>query len=399
MLLTADLDYHLPEGLVATHPASPREAARLLVVDRGSGQHADHTVADLPSLLHSGDLLVVNVSRVLPARLVGIRADTGGRFEGLYLGPALGPARATDPSTPEAWRIMLKAKRPKPGILLQPLTASGIPTSTRLRLIDRAPVDQVTDTNHPDADTSAWLCAVEGEGATDPAPIILSRIGLTPLPPYIQAARKREMASGTSGALPTSPQLTEDTDRADYQTTYAAGLDRAGSVAAPTAGLHFTPALLDALTARGIARAEVVLHVGTGTFKSIETDFVEQHPMHAEWCEIPTATARAIVETRARGGRVIAVGTTSARTLESFGPATALIDSGASGWTRLLITPGHAWQNVDALMTNFHLPRTTLLALVAALLPGGITQLRTHYAHAVASRYRFFSFGDAMLVG
>jgi S-adenosylmethionine:tRNA ribosyltransferase-isomerase len=291
--------------------------------------------------------------------------------------------------------MMIKSKRPRPGVVLEPLDAGGRKTGTRLRLIERASADVGRETDDAAVHGGAWICIIEGEGAGQPAPIVLARIGLTPIPPYIQAARRRAAAHAGSVA---SDEETEWADRADYQTTYAGGADRAGSVAAPTAGLHFTPALLDALAARGIARADVVLHVGTGTFKAVEVEDVEHHPMHAEWCEISPATASAIMATRARGGRVVAVGTTAARTLESFGPASSLLASGASGWTRLLITPGHAWQNVDGLLTNFHLPRTTLLALVAALLPGGAAALRGHYAHAVSQRYRFYSFGDAMMV-
>ncbi len=186
-------------------------------------------------------------------------------------------------------------------------------------------------------------------------------------------------------------------DRAAYQTVYA-DPGRSRSVAAPTAGLHFTPELLAALAARGVERAEVVLHVGLGTFAPVECEFVEQHPMHAEWCHMPASTAAAIARCRARGGRVIAVGTTSARTLETFTPEELAAGQDLSRWTRILITPGHRWRNADGLMTNFHLPRTTLLALVASLFDGGAEELLRHYRQAVERRYRFFSFGDAMLV-
>lgn len=193
-------------------------------------------------------------------------------------------------------------------------------------------------------------------------------------------------------------------DRAVYQTIYANSA-MTGSVAAPTAGLHFTPQLLAELQTAGISRYPVTLHVGLGTFKPVQAEFLEQHPMHAEWCTIPHATAAALTATRAAGGRILAIGTTSARTLESFSPHH--LTTGGEHWTRLLITPGHTWQNADALLTNFHLPGTTLMAMVASLLGGpgdahnpasGVARLQHLYAIAIAERYRFYSFGDAMLI-
>ncbi|MGH7133707.1 MAG: S-adenosylmethionine:tRNA ribosyltransferase-isomerase, partial [Phycisphaerales bacterium] len=210
----------------------------------------------------------------------------------------------------------------------------------------------------------------------------------TPLPPYIRAARKRH-----------GVEVDDAVDRAAYQTVYARGDElSAGSVAAPTAGLHFTPDLLAMLSAKGVDRAEVVLHVGTGTFKPVDTEFVEQHPMHAEWCTAPAATTAAMARARFSGGRVFAVGTTSARTLESFTQAELTPNADASHWTRILITPGYQWRHIDGLMTNFHLPRSTLLAMVAALLPGGAAQLLDVYREAIVKGYRFYSYGDAMLV-
>ncbi|MBL8757776.1 MAG: tRNA preQ1(34) S-adenosylmethionine ribosyltransferase-isomerase QueA [Phycisphaerae bacterium] len=385
VLRTADLDYALPSELIAREPARPRDSARLLVVRRGSGGMTltDSVFRDLPGLLGAGDLMVVNTSRVLPARLRGVRADTGGRFEGLFVGQVQPPQRG--------WRVLIRAKRPRPGVVLVPTSPDGKPSATVLRLVEPRPEP---------GEEGAWLCVPEGEGAGDDAPSILARIGWTPIPPYIQAARRR----GTDGAGGGDAPSSDTTDRADYQTAYA-DIDpaRAGSVAAPTAGLHFTQPVLDALTERGVGRASVTLHVGAGTFKPVETEFVEEHPIHAEWCEVPAETARAIVATRRAGsggqeGRVVAVGTTSARTLESFGPAAELVDSGAAGWSSLLVTPGYRWRNVDALLTNFHLPGSTLMALVAALLPGGVPDLLAAYRHAIDARYRFYSYGDAMLI-
>ncbi|MGD9690666.1 MAG: tRNA preQ1(34) S-adenosylmethionine ribosyltransferase-isomerase QueA [Phycisphaerales bacterium] len=374
---TNDLDYDLPDGCIATSAAEPRDAARLLVIDAGSARPAEHhVVADLRTLLDPGDLLVVNTSRVIPARLVGAREDSGGRAEGLWLGPAGGDAA---PGAPALWRVMIKARRVKPGVRFGLFDQDDRPAGVTLRLLEPS-TEQ--------GEEGGWVCRVEGPRAAEAAnPIaLLQRVGRVPLPPYIRAARKRQH----------EPDREErDLDR--YQCVFA-DRERSGSVAAPTAGLHFTDALLADLAARGVQRASVVLHVGTGTFKPVETEFVEQHAMHAEWCELPAATARAIVAARARGRRVISVGTTTARTLESFGPAGELVERGGSGWTRLLITPGRPWQNLDALMTNFHLPRSTLLALVAGTLPGGVPELLRHYREAIAGGYRFYSFGDAMLV-
>jgi S-adenosylmethionine:tRNA ribosyltransferase-isomerase len=215
---------------------------------------------------------------------------------------------------------------------------------------------------------------------------MLEELGWTPLPPYILRSRR-------AAAEPAD----EARDRERYQTVYARA---PGSVAAPTAGLHFTPALLDALAERGVRRADVVLHVGAGTFRPIESEFVEEHPMHAEWCSMDAVAIEAVRATRASGARVVPVGSTAARTLESYAAA---LEGGraapASLLTRLLITPGYRFKWTDGLLTNFHLPRSTLLALVAAMLPGeGVEAIKRAYAHAVAERYRFYSFGDACLI-
>jgi S-adenosylmethionine:tRNA ribosyltransferase-isomerase len=376
VLRASDLDYDLPSSLIATSPAHPRDSARLLVVSRSDSSRLEHAhVRDLPGLLAPMDLLVFNTTRVLPARVIGRRGDTGGRVEGLYL---------REGGEPGVWVMLLRGRRLRPGVVVglfvgvrPPLTASGV-TLTLLETIPDEP--------------GAWVVRVDG-GPTG-TERTLERVGSPPLPPYIRKARR------SSGQAEDDP-----TDRERYQTVYA---DRGGSVAAPTAGLHFTPELLEELTRRGIGRAEVVLHVGAGTFKPVEAEFVERHAMHAEWCSMSSASRDAIVRARAgRGapaagaggsagqGRVICVGTTAARTVETYA---ALSEGPPSVLTRLLITPGYRWRWTDGLLTNFHLPRSTLMALVASLLPGGAARLKEIYAEAVSRGYRFYSFGDAMLV-
>jgi len=347
MLRTDELDYDLPEGSIATRPASPRDSARLMVVP-GPGQPEHARVHDLPGFLRPGDLLVFNRSRVLPARFEGVRADTGGKVEGLYL---------RDGAEPGTWEVMLKARRFKVGMRI-------IIEGAELELISRGSDDE----------PGARLVRVHGDAAR-----ALEQAGLTPLPPYIRAARARK-----------GEAVDDADDRAWYQTVYAR---EAGSVAAPTAGLHFTPELLAGLDAAGIRRATVLLHVGSGTFRGVETETVEAHPMHAERCAMDGDCRTEIEAAKARGGRVIAVGTTAARTLESLWAAGA-----AEADTRLLITPGYRWHVVDGLFTNFHLPRSTLMAMVGALLPGGVARLRELYALAISEGYRFYSYGDAMLV-
>ncbi len=415
MLRTSDLDYELPNELVATAPVAPRDAARLMVVSRAGGRDAEHrSVRDLVELLRPGDLLVVNTTRVLPARFMGVRADSGGHAEGLFVAEGAAPTdgAAPDPAPPAGlvWNVLIKARRAKPGVRFLLTDHAGHASDISLRLLARASAPG--DASHPphtptpaaedglSHDHGGWLAAVEQKGVEAGAANslralgtvdILHQLGLTPLPPYIRQARKR-------GGEDERASLAHDRDdRIAYQTVYA-DAGRSRSVAAPTAGLHFTPELLAALAARGVERADVVLHVGLGTFAPVECEYVEQHPMHAEWCEVPALTGSAIQRCRARRGRVIAVGTTSARTLESFTPEELNTGRDQSRWTRMLITPGHRWQNVDGLMTNFHLPRTTLLALVASLLDGGAPELMRHYRQAVERRYRFFSFGDAMVV-
>lgn len=383
MLRTTDLDYELPAGRIATHPAEPRDSARLMVVPRKSDRAPEHAhVSDLPRFLRAGDLLVINRTSVLPARLLGVNEATGAKVQGLYLSGA--PADAAG----RRWHTLLKMRRFREG--------------ARIRLLNRhaGPSDVVLVLDHHAEEADAgWIVRVESpdpHGAPDH--VILDRVGLAPLPPYILASRRREEEKGGSGEPSPDHDAEIEHDIETYQTVYA-DPSRAASVAAPTAGLHFTPRLLARLEATGVRTADVILHVGMGTFKPVETEFVEQHPMHAEWCTLPAATARALVETRARGGRIVAVGTTSARTLESFNDP-ASITADATLATRLLITPGCPFRTVDALLTNFHLPRSTLLAMVGALLgeTDAVARLLQYYREAIERGYRFYSFGDAMLV-
>ncbi len=376
MLRTSDLQYELPEELIATTPADRRDAARLLVTRRTASPTVEHrSIADLPGYFREGDVLVVNVSAVIPARFQGMRSDTGGAIEGLYLGPA------GDGADAQQWRVLLKAKRPRVGATLALTTADGKASAYSLVLESK-----IDDAEQP----GAWLVRAEGPEAELGAVHVLSIVGSTPLPPYILASRKRHGVN-----------VSDQADRDRYQTVYANNA-AAGSVAAPTAGLHFTPEILSTLSAMGVSIAHVTLHVGTGTFKPVTAEYIEQHEMHHEWCAIPPTTARLICDAKQNGQRIIAVGTTSARTLESFTPeqiaAAAQSGQSAERWTNILITPGHRFMNLHGLMTNFHLPQSTLMAMVAALFPEGAPRLLALYAEAVRERYRFYSFGDAMLI-
>jgi S-adenosylmethionine:tRNA ribosyltransferase-isomerase len=344
-LLTADYDFHLPPELIAQTPLARRDASRLMVVDRVAGTISHRTFTDLPDLTAAGDLMVVNRSRVVKARLLGTRVGSGAPAEIFLLQP-LGDGRYEAMVSPGG--------KLKPGRIVQ--VADGFTVEilqvterrTRIvRLAAAAPFATVDD-------------AIEAHGHI-------------PLPPYIERA---DDAS--------------DLDR--YQTVYAR---EPGSVAAPTAGLHFTPELLAALDARGVRRGEVVLHVGAGTFKPVETDDPADHLMHEERYVVPDATAQALVETRAAGKRVWAVGTTSVRTLESAAEAGRTVRAGA-GETRIFLRPPAHPQVVDALVTNFHLPRSTLIMLVAAF--AGYDLTMNAYREAIAERYRFYSYGDAMAI-
>jgi len=372
-VLVDDLDFDLPPSLIATAPVEPRDSARLLVISRSDPGRLEHRrVRDLPELVERGDAMVFNRSRVLPARFLARSLSTGGRAEGLWLRD---DGRAEDGR--RVWVALVKARRHRAGRVLELVDARGGATGVRLEFLG------------PAADEpGAWRLGVDSDWEDTPA--LLDRVGLPPLPPYIRHARR-------DAGLETE----DERDRERYQTVYAgstaspSGEGSAGSVAAPTAGLHFTPALLSALDGRGVSRHEVVLHVGTGTFKPVEVADLDEHPMHAEWCSMPEGVRGALSSAR----RVIAVGTTSARTVEAYA---ALSESGGvlPEWleTDLLIQPGYRWRRVDGLLTNFHLPRSTLLALVAALVPGGIGRVREVYGEAIREGYRFFSYGDAMLI-
>lgn len=371
MLRTSELEYELPEELIATRAAEPRDSARLMVVSRSEPKVLEHAyVRDIARYLKSGDRLVLNSTRVLRARLVG-KKPSGGKVEGLFLSAP----------TADEWIVMLGASHLHVGtrvdLILEDESLSGVWLELRQKLID---------------EPGAWR--VQVHGARTQAAAELERVGRTPLPPYILKSRKRHEIAVADGD-----------DRARYQTVFAPTSNPAseslGSVAAPTAGLHFTPHLLEDLKVRGVTRSQVVLNVGTGTFRSVETETVEDHPMHSELCNLTQATRDEIAQTRAAGGRVFCVGTTSARTVESFAQATSTGDP-QNEWmhTRILISPGYRWHWTDGMLTNFHLPRSTLMAMIGSLLEasGGVARLRELYAIAVAERYRFYSFGDAMLI-
>lgn len=363
MLPTSALDYDLPERLIATRPAEPREDARLMVIERSDPGRIEHLrIRDLPALVPAGAKAVFNRTRVMPARFLGVNLDTGGRVEGLWL--------EDGPGDGLVWHAMVRARRHRPGRRMELVDPAGQRSGVVLTLIERV------------SDDGVWSLSVE-DALGRATPGILEAVGLTPLPPYIRGARKR-----AGLAVPDAE------DRRDYQTVFAAEESGHWSVAAPTAGLHFTPEMLDALDARGIERAEVMLDVGPGTFKPIETDTVEAHQMHSEWCSLGEAAG--VLEAPAP---VLAVGSTSARTLESFALERAA-GRAVEGWmsTDLMIAPGYEWQRVDAMVTNFHLPRSTLLLMVGAFLPGGLDRLLDLYAQAVAMEYRFYSYGDAMLI-
>lgn len=337
-----DYDFALPPESIAQAPLPERDAARLLVIERASGARSHRGVRDLPELLRPDDLLVLNATRVLPARLRGEKAS-GGRAEALLLGPATEPA---------AFEALVKARgRLRPGQRFRFARDAAGAEAELVALL---------------GDGRVWLRFAEG---IDPY-----ALGEMPLPPYIARARA------------------DAADASRYQTVFARA---PGSVAAPTAGLHFSEALLAAIAARGVRRAEVVLHVGIGTFRPLRAADLATKQLHAERFELPEATARAIAETRARGGRVVAVGTTSARVLESCADGTGGVRAGA-GETRLFLAPGDAFRVVDALVTNFHLPRSSLLLLVAAF--AGREAVLAAYREAVTLGYRFYSYGDAMLL-
>lgn len=345
---TDELDYNLPAELIAQHPAQRRSDARLLVYDRAQDKITDAVFSGIGEFLRAGDCLVLNDTMVIPARFFA-RKQSGGKLEGLFL-------RQSDPGM---WQVMLKGSgKVKPG--------------QQIVLVDGAGEDYCLAElveKEPGRCLLAVLCPKSAEA-------VLEDIGFAPLPPYI----KRNGAGRDSGD-----------DRSRYQTVYAS---RPGAVAAPTAGLHFTDELINNLRAKGVMFANITLHVGAGTFKPVSEDELEKHDIHEEWYDISASSAELINSTKAGPGRVIAVGTTSVRALES-----AARDSRVSPVhedTQLFITPGYKFQVVDAMITNFHLPRSTLLALVGAM--AGLDNIKKAYRHAIEQKYRFYSYGDAMFI-
>ena len=338
----ADFDFDLPPELIAQYPASERTAARLL--DGRQANPADRIVRELPGLLQQGDLLVFNDTQVIKARLFGEK-PTGGKVE-LLIERVLGGNQVA--------AHMRVSKKPEVGATLRLAGADGLSAT----LLGR----------WPDADGPLFRFVLSNDRGEDPY-TLMERHGHVPLPPYI-----------------THTDSAEDATR--YQTVFA---KHPGAVAAPTAALHFDQGLLDQLSAMGVQQAQVTLHVGAGTFQPVKTENLAEHRMHSEWYDVPAATQEAMAQCRARGGRVVAVGTTTVRTLESWAQS-----GQARGETQIFITPGFQFQVVDLLMTNFHLPKSTLMMLVSAF--AGHARIMGLYAHAVRERYRFFSYGDAMLL-
>jgi S-adenosylmethionine:tRNA ribosyltransferase-isomerase len=333
-------DFDLPPERIALRPASPRDSARLLLLE--NGQTEDRVVRDLPDLLRAGDCLVFNDTRVIPAQLEGRRGDA-------KIGATLHKREG-----PRDWIAFVR-------------------NAKRVRIGDRIDFGaDVTAIAAARNDDGSILLSFEGE---EPVEVLLVRAGRMPLPPYI------------AGKRPTDAR-----DREDYQTMFAR---EEGAVAAPTAALHFTPDLIAALDARGIGHATLTLHVGAGTFLPVKADDTAEHLMHAEWGRIDAATADRLNAVRHNGGRLIAVGTTSLRLIESASGEDGVIRP-FEGDTRIFITPGYRFRGIDGLLTNFHLPRSTLFMLVSALM--GLDRMQAAYAHAIAEGYRFYSYGDASLL-
>ena len=333
-------DFALPQGRIALRPASPRDSARLLVVAGGGLE--DRTVSELPALLRPGDVLVFNDTRVIPARLEGRRGDA-------RVGATLHKREG-----PREWRAFVRnARRVRDGDRID--FGSGVAATASDR-----------------GEDGSLLLAFEGD---EPVELLLGRAGRMPLPPYIAGRRE---ADGR--------------DSEDYQTMFAA---EDGAVAAPTAALHFTPRLMDALAAAGIGHEILTLHVGAGTFLPVKAEDTADHRMHSEWGRIGAATAGRLNAARAAGGRIVPVGTTSLRLLESAAGEDGLIRP-FEGDTAIFITPGYAFRATDGLVTNFHLPRSTLFMLVSALI--GLETMKAAYAHAIGAGYRFYSYGDSSLL-
>ncbi|MDX1566705.1 MAG: tRNA preQ1(34) S-adenosylmethionine ribosyltransferase-isomerase QueA [Longimicrobiales bacterium] len=352
---TSDFDYDLPEGCIARYPAERRDDSRLLALPRNGGTIRHLRFSDLPELLEPADVLVLNESRVLPARLLGEK-PTGARAEILLLRPHAPEGGGPEPEISDEWsEATLWEALVRPGSKLKPGRRVVISPELEVAILDSTP-------------ENGRVVRLETELTVAEA---LERYGHMPLPPYLD----RE---------------DEPLDRSRYQTVYAR---RTGSVAAPTAGLHFTESLLERIRAKGVSLARITLHVGVGTFRPVEEEDPEDHPMHAEVYEVSPTAATAINQAREAGGRVWAVGTTVVRTLESVAAEDGTIGP-ERGSTDLFIAPGHDFRAVDALVTNFHLPRSTLLMLVSAF--GGRERVMEAYGEAIREGYRFYSYGDAM---
>ncbi|MGZ4134543.1 MAG: tRNA preQ1(34) S-adenosylmethionine ribosyltransferase-isomerase QueA [Tumebacillaceae bacterium] len=335
-----EFDFELPKELIAQHPLEERTSSRLMTLNKETGAIEHHTFADLIDFLSPGDALILNDTRVIPARLYGVKPDTGAKVEFLLL-----KEQGND-----TWEVLVRpGKKVRPG--------------TMISFGDGLLQAEVLDTT----EEGGRIVRFSYEGIFYE---ILDRIGNMPLPPYIT-------------------ERLDDDER--YQTVYN---KHRGSAAAPTAGLHFTQEFLKRIAEKGISIGYVTLHVGLGTFRPVDADVIEEHKMHAEWYNMPEATAELIRNTKANGGRVIAVGTTACRTLESVGKSGDI--KAMSGWTDIFIYPGYTFTLVDALVTNFHLPKSSLLMLISAL--AGREHVFQAYEEAVRERYRFFSFGDAMFI-
>ena len=338
---TSDYDYELPEERIAQRPVEPRDASRLLVVDRRDGSIAHRTFRDIAELIPAGDAIVVNTTKVFRARLLGHR-ESGGPAEILLLRPI----------NADHYEAMIH-----PGGQLRPGRVVTIAPDFRVEIVDATPRHTRIVRLHTNGDVSGTI----------------EKYGHVPLPPYIERAD-------------------ESGDSARYQTVYA---DTVGSVAAPTAGLHFTPELLDTLRARGVETANVLLHVGAGTFRPVSDDDPSQHVMHEEWCELTSATAKQLNAVRARGNHVWAIGTTTVRTLETATDPHGMVQP-YQGETKIFLRPPVAIRGMDRLVTNFHFPKSTLIMLVAAF--AGYDLTMQAYRTAVAENYRFYSYGDAMCI-
>lgn len=362
-MLTSDFDFDLPDDCIALRPAEPRDSARLLVVKDGALD--DRIIRNLPDFLQPGDALVFNDTRVIPARLSGVRQRPNpvGGPEGEILTVEV-EATLHHRDAPDVWSAFMKpGKRIKPGDRIR----FGRTNDAACEL---GRLDATVEAKDEDG-----LITLRFDLAGPALDDAIRDVGVMPLPPYIAAKRPED-----------------DRDRSDYQTVFAT---YDGSVAAPTAGLHFTPALLDAIRARGVTTHAVTLHVGAGTFLPVKADDTADHKMHSEWGEVSSETAAALNAVRAAGGRIVCVGTTSLRLLESATTEDGMVQP-FHGDTAIFITPGYRFRACDVLMTNFHLPKSTLFMLVSAF--AGLETMRAAYAHAIDSGYRFYSYGDGSLL-